>query len=446
MPDAHSRYSASASKRWMTCAGSIFLSEKFGKPRPESVYAAEGTAAHTLAERCLRNEQDADHYIGEEITVGEFTFEVDDDFAEAVQTYLDTVREYADGALYVGIEQRVHYNDAIGAEPGEAFGTSDTIIVKPGLLVVCDLKFGRGDKVSAEDNSQLALYTLGALELLKSDPEMEMLTAGAQIERVLMVISQPRVAAAPREWEVSVAELLAMRPQFIAAVERCVDARLEWSDTPEWWAKFTEASEDGCKYCSFRMAEGGCPTSRNSVSQGTFGGTAATPEEFADLEVTMPCNLSDPAWLDAAMAKVEEIEDWCNAVRAETEARLLQGVPVGKWKLVEGKRPARRWEDKAAAEAMLEGFRLKHEQRYTYKVISPTQAEKLTAVSKKDAAAGVKPAIGERQWNKLQALIARNAPKVHVAPANDPRPAIEVKPVVEEFDAIPDDDDVSDLV
>lgn len=445
MPEAHARYSASASKRWLTCPGSVWLSEKFGVKRPDTVYSAEGTAAHTLAERCLNTGRDADSYIGDELEVGEFTFEVDDDFAESVQVYVDLVREYTDGADYAGFEQRVYYHDDIGCDEGDGFGTSDSVIIKNRTLYVVDLKFGRGDKVAADDNTQLALYALGALNLLQADP---VLGSTVEVDRVCMVISQPRVAKAPREWEISVDELRKLCADVLRpGVERCIDARLEWSDSPEWWAKFTQASEDGCKYCSFRMAEGGCPTSRNSVTSAVHNGTAATPDEFADLDVVLPAALTDEAWLDKAMAKVEEIEDWCIAVRTEVEARLLNGITVGEWKLVEGKRPPRKWTDKDDAEKQLESFRLKHEQRYTYKLISPTQAEKLAKVSAKDAKAGVKPAIGERQWKKLAELIDSGKPKAHVAPGSDPRPALEIKPVAEEFDVITDDpNDVSDLV
>jgi hypothetical protein len=161
--------------------------------------------------------------------------------------------------------------------------------------------------------------------------------------------------------------------------------------------------------------------------------------------VQAPTFESDPAWLAAAMDKVDEIEGWCTAIRTEAEARMHNGTGVTGWKLVEGKRPARRWDNPEEAEAMLTTFRLKHEERYVYKAISPTRAEKLATVSAKDAKAGIKPTIGARQWAKLEPLINRGTPKAHVAPASDPRPAIEIKPVEEMFDVVTPDD-ASDLV
>lgn len=74
---------------------------------------------------------------------------------------------------------------------------------------------------------------------------------------------------------------------------------------------------------------------------------------------------------------------------------------------------------------MLTTFRLKQEEMYDFKVISPTTAEKLA----KDKV------IGARQWPKLQALITQTDGKLHVAPESDKREAVTVTPVDDEFEA-----------
>lgn len=51
---AHARLSPSSAERWMTCPGSVKLAE--GIEDKGSSYAAEGTAAHELAEHILRGE------------------------------------------------------------------------------------------------------------------------------------------------------------------------------------------------------------------------------------------------------------------------------------------------------------------------------------------------------------------------------------------------------
>ena len=48
MPDVHALLSASSSKRWLHCTPSVRLEEGF--PNESSVYALEGTFAHSLCE------------------------------------------------------------------------------------------------------------------------------------------------------------------------------------------------------------------------------------------------------------------------------------------------------------------------------------------------------------------------------------------------------------
>jgi acetyl-CoA carboxylase alpha subunit len=90
---------------------------------------------------------------------------------------------------------------------------------------------------------------------------------------------------------------------------------------------------------------------------------------------------------------------------------------------VQGRKGARQWADAKAAEDVLKAMRVKAEDMYEMKLISPTTAEKLHK-------AGV---IGPRQWPRVQELIVQNEGKPHVAPESDSRPALVVTPVVEEF-------------
>jgi len=130
---------------------------------------------------------------------------------------------------------------------------------------------------------------------------------------------------------------------------------------------------------------------------------------------------ADDEWLSAAMGQAEQIEGWLKAVRAEVERRLLAGKSVPGYKLVKGKQGNRAWRDAEAAEALLKSFRLKIDEMYDMKVISPTTAEKVLAESPK-------------RWAKAQVLITRADGKPSVAPLSDKRPALEVKPVAEEFE------------
>ena len=118
---AHAVLGASSSKRWMTCPGSVRLSE--GMPNESSVYAAEGSAAHALGEHCLIHGYAADRFLGQWIWLkgkeavfcgdlpatiggGDFVFPVDDDMTDAVQVYLDAVRRAYQPGDVMAIEQR----------------------------------------------------------------------------------------------------------------------------------------------------------------------------------------------------------------------------------------------------------------------------------------------------------------------------------------------------
>ena len=61
------------------------------------------------------------------------------------------------------VEQRLDYSRYVGIEG--SFGTGDCVIVSDGLLHIIDYKHGLGVLVSAEKNSQLSCYALGALDL-----------------------------------------------------------------------------------------------------------------------------------------------------------------------------------------------------------------------------------------------------------------------------------------
>ncbi|KKL63399.1 hypothetical protein LCGC14_2175490 [marine sediment metagenome] len=86
----HSPLGGSGAPRWMKCAGSVSLS--YGVKDKESEYAKLGTAAHALAELCLKDRTDAWQWI-ETAQEGSVIF-VDKDMADAVQVYLSAVREW----------------------------------------------------------------------------------------------------------------------------------------------------------------------------------------------------------------------------------------------------------------------------------------------------------------------------------------------------------------
>lgn len=421
--DAHARFSPSGAHRWMNCPGSLAL--EADKPDTSSAFADEGTAAHFLASECLKSQEPASKSMGRTILVarsgtewlpegwmpgrGASAFVVDADMVAFVQEYLDAVWEYAIGGELL-VEQRVNFGRQIGVE-GQ-FGTSDAVILQDeGFeLQVHDLKYGRGVKVDAERNEQLMLYALGALELA------DML--GHAPERVRLVIHQPRLEHLS-EWDCSVQDLLAFAEQARHAAQHALGCLNLGVDEDEDLVP-------GEKQCRFCKAKATCGALRAEVAMAVSGAPSApaTPDDFAELPVV--ADHSSAEWIAACLGKLDQIEGWCKAVRAEAERKLFAGEPVPGWKLVEGRRGARKWADEKAAEELLKAMRVKHEQMYDYSVISPTSAEKL---HKADV-------IGPRQWPKVQALITQSDGKPSVAPESDKRPALVVKPAAEMFDDV----------
>ena len=60
------------------------------------------------------------------------------------------------------LERRVDFSRFVP----HGFGTSDCIIAIGKNLEVIDFKYGKGVKVSADENPQMMLYALGALDLI----------------------------------------------------------------------------------------------------------------------------------------------------------------------------------------------------------------------------------------------------------------------------------------
>lgn len=416
-PTAHSKFSASASERWLACPGSVVLSA--GRPDSTSIHAARGTAAHSVLERCLlSNNPIADDALGETFNIDGHTFEFDQELADNVTWALSHIAEITSGCDIVQAETRVNYAHWIGVPEEEGFGTSDVIAVhsEQRELIVADYKNGR-KAVDAVDNTQMMLYAGGALS--QFDEVVD-------IDSVRMVILQPD-AGRPKEHVVSVDELKAWltgrarsgAASVQVAEQTYPDGASDWHDT------FLKTGEH-CQWCK---AKATCPKIRGEVlSTVTAGNGPTSVEEFEAYteDFMVEGKHVEADWLATCLKKVDLIEDWCKAIRAEAERRLLAGEPVPGFKIVAGKKGARSWADAKEAEKLLrEVFRLPIEKAYDLKLISPTTAEKLHKAGD----------IGPRQWPKAQSLITQSEGKPHVAPDSDPRPSITVQPVDEMFES-----------
>jgi hypothetical protein len=384
---AHAKLAPSSAVRWMTCPGSMVLSE--GLPERKSMPAARGTVAHALSADYLQNDISFHERAGFVYYVnaagdmdnqplpGGLAVEVDDDMIEAIEQYVTEAQVAMEGADDVRIEQKVSIGKFTGEEG--ATGTADLVILNHRRLEVRDAKFGHHE-VAPEQNWQLMIYALGLLD------EYELIE---EIDEVLLVIHQPEHGA-PKEWLTTPAELRRFEVRVAkAALKVKLAEEAGWNlKTADWQDEFLKPSNDACRYCPARAT---CPALKAEVD-------AAIDQEFDDLTEDT---------LGASMSMIERVEAWAKAVRAEVERRLLQRQPVKGFKLVTGRRGARKFVDPEEAEKLLVAALA--DAAYKKELITPTTAEKL-----------LKKADPE-YWKLVAEGITQSDGKPSVAPETDKR-------------------------
>lgn len=452
-----------------------------------SKYADEGTIAHSLAAMCLEEGTDAAAYIGRLIEAEDyehaklspssakrwmtcagshaliqrnkpdfeerfFSMEVTEEMAEHVQVYLDMVRERVEtrklaGAVSVDllveqslpIDHLTHEGRWVldgeevpegtpGAVWEPATGTGDVVIVSvwddgTAMLDLIDLKFGMGVEVQVEGNEQLMMYGSGALR------NLDLLY---DFTRACLTVHQPRIKAAPSDWEVDIGVIREFEQRCEFTARHAIHILKEIPD--DKLMPYLQPG-DHCRttFCDERA---NCPKLAEFVRDTVVGESDASVaddfEELLELDPVEAVNCAPLADddLGTKMAATDIIEDWCKQVRAETERRLLAGTPVPGYKLVQGRAGARAWADAKEVEETFKSMRLKQDEMYDFKLISPTTAEKLLKETPK-------------RWNRVQPLISRSEGKPSVAPESDKRPAIAITPTENDFENLEAETDLA---
>jgi hypothetical protein len=379
----HSSLGPSSASRWINCPASVKATADI--PNESSVYAMEGTAAHGVAEECDRLQVRAEHFAGWTIRVdrtdGKQDFVCDQEMVDGVNAFLDYVDDLPGISL---CEMMVKYTDWVE----DGFGTLDRAKVDGTTVHIVDFKYGKGVEVAAHDNSQLKIYAAGFFQ------EWGWLSEG--VENVVLHIVQPRIHHFD-SYAISRTEIIRWMSEVVQPAAKRTKASRPPFKAGDW-----------CRFCKIRAT---CMVRASYVVEAVTGEF----DELEDLDAAIDKEPLQVATLSneqiaRILPKVDNVAAWCKAIKAHAAAEVAAGRAVGGYKLVEG-RSNRVWAvdpkevHAAAVEAGLEPKAL-----YTFpELVTPAQAEKIFGKNKK----------------LLKPLIVKPPGKPALAPAEDPRPALD---------------------
>ncbi len=389
----HHRLSPSDADGWMVCAGKPRMEERF--PNESSEFSSEGTAAHTLRERCLTTGRDVQEFVGDTIEADELFFEVTQDWVTWLQPGIDRIRE-AKGFTWT-FEYRTEMDPWI---PG-GFGTLDAGGISADLIVIDDLKFGRGIAVDAVQNKQLMIYALGFW--------MNYARHKTKAKNFLLRIDQPRVVGGGTEWEVTLDELLIFAEQVAAAAIATLEP-----DAP------LQPSVKGCQFC--RAAKN---TACYALDQFCLDLMGLNLEHLDALRTKEPdlttYDQLTPERRSYLLKHTALIRGWIANFHSVALDDAIKGLPVPGFKAV-ATLGDRSWLSEEQAEDFWKG-KLTAKEMYSQKLKSPAQMEAVA---------------GTRNWTKAQELIHRPEGKPALVPVTDKRDAL--IPLLDLLDDLPDDD------
>jgi hypothetical protein len=369
----HAVLSASSSHRWLNCIPSARLELEF--ENSSSSAADEGTAAHALCEHKLkkalhmRSKKPVSEYNSDEME------ECSDAYVEFVMEQYEAAKQICKDPIVL-IEQRLDFSCYVP----DGFGTGDCLIISDSKLHIIDFKYGMGVLVEAENNPQMKLYALGALEIYDSLYD---------IVEVSMTIFQPRRENVST-WTIPVSELKEwaeneLRPK----AKKAYDGEGEY--IPGEWCTFCRAAVK----CRARAEE------KLRLAQSDF----KLPPLLTDTEI------------EEILGILPDLTKWANEIISyATDAAVNHGKEWNGFKVVEG-RSVRKYRDEAqvAETAKQHGYI----DIYRQSLIPLTEMQKL---------------MGKTKFEEILGdLIYKPPGKPTLAPITDKRPAMNVSDVKNEF-------------
>ncbi|MEA4926376.1 MAG: DUF2800 domain-containing protein [Syntrophomonadaceae bacterium] len=360
----HALLSASSSHRWLNCPPSARLCESYEDKGSE--YAAEGTSAHMLCEYKLK--------VALGIRAKDPTADLSfynaemEDCANGYAAYILELVEMAKQSCadpVVLIEQRLDFSKYV--EGG--FGTADCLVAADGTLHIVDYKHGQGVLVEAEDNPQMKLYALGALEIFDGIYD---------IDTVSMTIYQPR------------RDNVSIYTVFKESLYQWAEEVLK----PTAELAYAGDGEFNCgEWCLFCKVKHECRA------------RAERNLELARYDFKLPPLVEDDE-VEDILGKIDSLISWANDIKDYALRAALGGKQWNGWKLVEGRSNRRYTDEAAVADAVsAAGF-----DPYERKVLGITAMISL---------------LGKKRFEEvLGGYIEKPLGKPTLVPESDKRPAI----------------------
>lgn len=368
-PTQHAELSASSSSRWLNCTAAPRFEDNF--PDETSEYAEEGTLAHQFSEIAaqynfnlitkrkknsqIKKLQKESLYKDEMLTTSEFY----------AQYLFDKSLTFAQKP-YVALEVRVDFSDYVP----EGFGTCDCIMIGGDTLHITDYKHGKGVPVSAEGNSQMRLYALGALK--KYSPIF-----GDSIKKVSMAIVQPRITEDVSEETLTVEQLIEWGNWVRPIAEKAYYGMGEFHSGS--WCRF-------CKGKAVCKARAENYTVLEDFKDFDIEGKLSEADVLARedaicLGAEVPGVLSD-AEIGDLLIRGAELVQWYGDLKSYALGAILDGKEIPGWKAVEGK-SERAFTDENAAIQKLKDSGYEEEKLYKPKeALSLSNLEKLVGKKK----------------------------------------------------------------
>jgi hypothetical protein len=366
MPEHHATLGPSAAARWIQCPASIRMSQQVPKTGDGGPYAAEGTMAHLGAELMARQ-----LILGQKVDWSQWkpSPEQREEMFPHIMGWVELLRERMRHRpnTQLLLEQR------LDTGLPRCWGTGDAVLVSPEHVEIIDLKYGQGIAVRAENNPQLMLYGVGAL-----DNYGDLL---GDVERVHMTIYQPRLGRTST-WDIDPAALRSWRDGLLPIAEEALGDDAHFAP-----------SETACRFCP---AAGVC---------------RARVEKMTQLDFTpVRSDLIDNTELGELLALLPEVKSWADAVADAALHRMYsEGQPVPGYKVVRsgGKRSIVD-NDEAVVRLVDAGYR--PEQVSTMKINTLGALEKLVGKAK------LPELLGD--------VLVKGEGSPSVVPESDSRPAI----------------------